>query len=158
MIFSLTKGSWLLKSLKVRTTNFAGETRSLFLSFLIARVLLNCLKGIFLNFLIPPDPRCLIFRPISRGTGSCKLVSPDKPVSYGSIREAFRQDLKGIGPDPSKFGLHFLRSGGAIMAANNGVSDRVFQRHGRWRSVQARNLYVEDDLHQGLAVSKFLGL
>ena len=44
------------------------------------------------------------------------------------------------------------------MAANNGVSDRVFQRHGRWRSVQARNLYVDDNLDQRLVVSEFLGL
>lgn len=32
------------------------------------------------------------------------------------------------------------------MAANNGVSDRVFQRHGRWKSVQAKDTYVDDDL------------
>ena len=47
------------------------------------------------------------------------------------MREAFRHDLKGIGADPSKCGSHFLRSGGAIMSAYSGVSDRVFQRHGR---------------------------
>ena len=43
------------------------------------------------------------------------------------MREAFRHDLKGIGADPSKCGLHFLRSDGAIMWAYSGVSDRVFQ-------------------------------
>ena len=41
------------------------------------------------------------------------------------MREAFRHDLKGIGADPSKCGLHFLRSGGAIRSAYSGVSDRV---------------------------------
>ena len=44
------------------------------------------------------------------------------------------------------------------MAANNGVSDRVFQRHGRWTSVQAKDIYVDDDLNQRLSVSKSLGL
>ena len=44
------------------------------------------------------------------------------------------------------------------MAANYGVSDRVFQRHGHWRSVQARNLHVDDDPDRRFAVSKFLGL
>ena len=78
MIFSLTKGSWLLKFLKVRTTNFAGETKSLFLNLLVARVVLNCLKGLFINFKFVHT----LLRPISRGKGSCKLVSPDKPISY----------------------------------------------------------------------------
>jgi len=52
----------------------------------------------------------------------------------------------------------FLRSGGATMAANNGVSDRMFQRHGRWKSVEAKDTYVDDDPEQRLSVSKFLGL
>ena len=41
------------------------------------------------------------------------------------MREAFRHDLKGIGADPSKCGLQFLRSGGAITSAYSGVSDSV---------------------------------
>ena len=45
-----------------------------------------------------------------------------------------------------------------IMAANSGVSDRVFQRHGRWKSAQSKDMYVDDDLDQRLSVSKFLGL
>ena len=97
------------------------------------------LKRYLSKFQTPPDSRCLIFRPISRWKGSCKLNSPDKSISYSTIRETFRRELKSIGADPSKFGLHSLCSGGATMAANDGVSDRVFHRHGRWRSVQARN-------------------
>lgn len=116
------------------------------------------LRRYLTNFQISPESRELIFRPISRGKGACRLVAPDKPISYTTIREAFRRDLKSIGADPSRFGLHSLRSGGATMAANNGVNDRVFQRHGRWKSVQAKDIYVDDDLEQRLTVSKFLGL
>ncbi|XP_068738599.1 uncharacterized protein [Montipora capricornis] len=116
------------------------------------------LKRYLSKFQIPPDSRDLIFRPISKGKDSCKLIAPDRPISYSTMREAFRRDLKAIGADPSKFGLHSLRSGGATMAANSGVSDRVFQRHGRWKSVQAKDTYVDDDLDQRLSVSKFLGL
>jgi len=47
---------------------------------------------------------------------------------------------------------------GATTAANSGVNDRVFQRHGRWKSVQAKDTYVDDDLARRLSVSKFLGL
>ena len=85
-------------------------------------------------------------------------MAPDKPISYSSVREAFKRDLKSVGADPSKFGLHSLRSGGATMTANSGVNDRVFQRHVRWKSVQAKDTYVDDDLAQRLSVSKFLSL
>ena len=80
------------------------------------------LKKYLAKFEIPPDSRGLIFRPISKGKDSCKMIAPDKPISYSTMRQAFRRDLKAIGADPSKFGLHSLRSGGATMAANSGVS------------------------------------
>ncbi|CAH3044439.1 unnamed protein product, partial [Pocillopora meandrina] len=57
---------------------------------------------------------------IRRRKGSCKLVAPDKPISYSTIRGAFRWDLQSLGVEPSKLGLHSLRS---TMIANNGVND-----------------------------------
>ena len=116
------------------------------------------LKRYLTEFQIPPDSRNLIFRPISKGKDSCKLVAPDKPISYGAIRQSFRRDLKNIEADPSKFGLRSLRSGGATISANNSVSDRVFQRHGRWKSVQAKDIYVDNNQNQRLSNSKYLGL
>ena len=95
------------------------------------------LKRYLAMFKVPPDSKDVIFKPISKGKGSCKLVAPDKPISYSTFRRPFRKDLQSLGVEPSKFGLHSLRSGGATMAANNGVNDWVFQRHGRWKSVQA---------------------
>ena len=44
------------------------------------------------------------------------------------------------------------------MAVSNGVSDRLFQRHGRWKSMQAKDTYVDDDFSKRLEVSKFLRL
>ena len=44
------------------------------------------------------------------------------------------------------------------MGANNGVNDRVYQRLGRWKSVQAKDTYVDNDLEQLLQLSRFLGL
>ena len=32
------------------------------------------------------------------------------------------------------FGLQSLRAGSATAAANNGVPDRLFKRHGYWKS------------------------
>ena len=44
------------------------------------------------------------------------------------------------------------------MIANNGVKDRVFQRHGCWKSVQAKDTKVDYNFDQQLGVSRFLGL
>lgn len=44
------------------------------------------LKRYLTKMQISPNSRDLIFRPISRGKGCCKLVSPDKPISNGTIR------------------------------------------------------------------------
>ena len=104
---------------------------------------------------VPPDSKDVIFKLISKGKGSCKLVAPDKPISYSTFRRPFGKDLQSLGVEPSKFGLHSLRSGGATMAANNGVNDWVFQRHGRYKPTDT---YVDDNLEQRLKVSRFLGL
>ena len=43
-----------------------------------------------------------------------------------------------------------------LRAANSGVSDRIFQRYGRWKSVAAKNDYIKDDISSRLLVSKSL--
>ena len=60
------------------------------------------------------------------------------------ILELFLNKLAELGFDPKQFGLHSLRSGGATAAANSGVPDRLFKRHGRWRSESAKDGYVKD--------------
>jgi hypothetical protein len=65
--------------------------------------------------------------------------------------------------DRSRFGLHSLRSGGATTAANAtaanaGVNDRLFKKHGRWRSENAKDGYVREDLPSLLSVSKSLNI
>ena len=49
-------------------------------------------------------------------------------------------------------------SDGATGAANMGIPDRLFKRHGRWRSENAKDGYIKDALESRLAVSKSLGL
>ena len=65
-------------------------------------------------------------------------------ISYTRVRELVLQKLAALGFDPKQFGLHSLRSGGASAAANAGVPDRLFKRHGRWRSENAKDGYVKD--------------
>ena len=74
------------------------------------------------------------------------------------MRELILQNLAALGLDPKQFGLHSLRSGGASAAANAGVPDRLFKRHGRWRSENAKDGYVKDSMESRLSVSRDIGL
>ena len=85
-----------------------------------------------------------------------KLRPKNKPLSYTSAREYFLEAVKRLGLDIS--GLHSLRSGGATAAANSGVPDRLFKRHGRWKTENIKDGYVKDDIKSLLLVSKSLGL
>ncbi|CAH3184252.1 unnamed protein product, partial [Porites lobata] len=95
---------------------------------------------------------------VERYPSGHKFVAINRPVSYSTIREYFKVNFKDIVPDISLFSTHSLRAGGASAAANAGVPDRLFQRHGRWRSVSAKNGYVDDSLGSRLSVSKMLDI
>ena len=86
----------------------------------------------------PIDSSHYIFRPLSKCRAGHKLVSVNKPISYSSIRDYFKRSFKVVVLDVSQFGTYSLRAGGASAAANAGVQDRLFQRHGRWKTVSAK--------------------
>ena len=121
----------VIKVLKSKNDQLRGGDEVIISELSSCACPVKLLRRYLSTFIISPDSRQLIFRSISRRKGSFRLVALDKPNSYSSIREAFKRDLKSFGADPSKFGLHSLRSGGATLAANSGVNDRVFQRHSR---------------------------
>ena len=79
-------------------------------------------------------------------------VSVHKPLNYSCIRDY----LQGLVADISPFDTHSLRAGGASAAANAGVPDGLFQRHGRWKSISTDG-YVGESLISRLPVSKKLG-
>ena len=99
-----------------------------------------------------------IFRGIVRSKNGYKLRLSDQAISYTTAREHVLDLLKNIGLDPKEFGLHSLRSGGATAAANLGVKDRLFKKHGRWKSEKVKDNYVHENLKIQLSVSKSLGL
>jgi len=103
-------------------------------------------------------PNEFLFRALSTGKRKSKLRDKNTPLSYTRVRECFKEALKLCGINEKLYGLHSLRSGGATAAANRGVPDRLFKRHGRWRSEQAKDGYVKDNLEVLLSVSKCLGL
>ena len=99
-----------------------------------------------------------IFRPLLKSRTGHKLVLVNKPLRYSTKRDHFKAPFKDIVPDISRFGTHSLRARGASAAANAGVNDRLFQRHGRWKTASAKNGYVDDNLESRLTVPKMLGI
>ena len=109
---------------------------------------------------IKPDSEEYLFRAVTyfKRLSKHKLRKNNLPISYSSARQNMLTVLDNVGLNSKNFGLHSLRSGGATVATNNGVKDRLFKRHGRWKSDKAKDGYVKDDLVQLLSVSENLGL
>ena len=78
--------------------------------------------------------------------------------SYMCLRELLLAKISQLGWDPELFGMHSLRAGGATTMVNAGVPDRLFMRHGRWKSETAKDGYIKDAVEKRLDVSKHLGL
>ena len=98
-----------------------------------------------------------LFRPITKTKAGEKLRTSGK-LSYSTFHELFKKKLTELGYSAVEFGLHSLRAGGATAAANAGVPDRLFKRHGRWRSDNAKDGYIDDSAERRLSVSKSIGL
>ena len=101
--------------------------------------------------------RAFLFRGIvhmKHGDYLCARAS----LSYARMRELFLQKISDLGFDPKLYGLHSLRAGGATAAANAGVPDRLFKRHGCWKSESAKDDYVKDSVSSCLSVSRSLNL
>jgi len=70
----------------------------------------------------------------------------------------FKKKLSELGYPSEEFGSHSSRAGGATAAANAGVPDNLFKKHGRWRLENAKDSYVEDSMDSQLSVSRKMGL
>ena len=84
------------------------------------------------------------------------LRKKNTPISYSTMRSTLLSYLKELGLQKKLFGTHSLRRGGATSAANKDVNNRLFQNHGSWKSVRAKDDYVKDNLNSLLSVSRSL--
>jgi hypothetical protein len=98
----------------------------------------------------------LLFRSVYFCKSKKKYVLRSTGLSYSRAREIVLAAFTSLGYPVKNIGLHSLRSGGATAAANAGVRDRLFKRHGRWKLDKAKDGYVKDNLHSLLSVSKAL--
>ena len=98
-------------------------------------------------------------RPLFRGIVSSKKgerLRDSGGISYTRARELILNKFRTLGIDTSQLGLHSFRAGGATAAANAGVPDRLFKRHGRWKSENAKDGYIQDAASERLRVSQSL--
>ena len=106
---------------------------------------------------IAPSSDSFLFRAVVRTKEGEKLRQSGK-LGYSTLRELFKKKLVELGYPAEQFGLHSLRAGGATAAANAGIQDRLFKRHGRWKSDTAKDGYIEDSTDRRLSVSLGIGL
>ena len=98
-----------------------------------------------------------LFHPIQK-TKRGEVLRESGQISYSCLRDLFHKKLDHLGFSAGDFGLHSLWAGGATVATNAGVPDRLFKRHGRWKSENAKDGYVKDHVNSRLEVSRSLGL
>lgn len=99
----------------------------------------------------------LVFRKLYRsGDGKARLR--EEAMTYSRALEKIRNCFDAIGLDVRNYALHSLRAGGASAAASAGVPDRLFRRHGGWRSEKAKDGYIQESLDSLLMVTKNIGL
>ena len=103
-------------------------------------------------------PDLFLFRSLSKVKGGYRLREANQPMSYTRVREVVLDAIRPVVDDVSRYGVHSLRAGDATVAAQSGVPDRLFKRHGRWRSENAKDGYVKDSMSDLLSVSQSLGL
>ena len=101
-----------------------------------------------------------IFRSLSycRNTDSYRLRKQGK-ISYTTARKILLSALSNLGLEKAKFGLHSLRSGGATAdAASHELNDRLFKKHGRWKSDKAKDGYVKEQISERMLVTQNIGI
>ena len=85
-----------------------------------------------------------------------------KAVSYTRFRELFKECLTQLGYDCSVYSLHSFRAGGATEIVKNFPNikerERLLKLHGRWKFDIAKDMYVQEDIQERLAVTKALRL
>ena len=85
-----------------------------------------------------------LFRPLTKNKSGYSLRNGK--LSHTRCREIFKTTLKDLGYDPKEYGLHSLRSGDATAVISNNASKAVYERllklHGRWKTDEAKDMYV----------------
>ena len=101
-------------------------------------------------------PELFIFRRVVFHKGVKTLGIRNTVLTYSNVSSIVKAKAVQLGLDPTRYNTHSMRAGGSTAAANAGVGDRLFQRHGRWASAASKDGYIKDDLACRLSVTKAL--
>ena len=93
---------------------------------------------------IAKGDECYLFRGIVQ-TKKGEQLRKSGSISYTRAREVILKKFETLGIDTKQLGLHSFRTRGATAAANAGIPDRLFKRHGRWKSETAKGSYVQEN-------------
>lgn len=80
----------------------------------------------------------------------------DKPIGYSTFQEGLKANLGSIMDDTTMYSTHLFHPGGATVAANSGISDRIIQKHGWWWAPISKDMYISDDISKSLKLSQKL--
>lgn len=97
----------------------------------------------------PDDP---VFAAAGRARGAQFPTGEAKALSYASYNAWFKKMVHEMGLEARFYAPHSGRHTGASIAANAGVSDRVFKKHGRWQSEKIKDQYVHENLAAIMAI------
>ena len=116
----------------------------------------NCLSRYISLANIDSKSSDFLFKALYKTKSGVGFRKKCQKLSYTRTRELLITRLREV-CGGFNLGLHSLRAGGATAAANAGVNDRCWRRHGRWKRDAAHG-YVKDKLADRLSVSQNLGL
>lgn len=113
----------------------------------------------FASARIDPNFSVYIFRAVRFFKRTNMYLLCSNKLSYTRARELIKETLSAIGIDSKGFSSHSLRAGGVTFIAKNlprsDGSDRLLMLRGRWRSEQAKNMYVKEPLESRLQLTRF---
>ena len=99
-----------------------------------------------------------IFRPLCYCKSRNTYILRQGRLSYTTARETLLSALDTLGLQKKMFGLHSLMSAGATAAAAAGFEDRLFKKHGRWKTDRAKDGYAKENIVERLSVTKQLSI
>ena len=83
------------------------------------------------------------------------IVDWHKPITYSQYLSIFKENIAKLGHDPSKYGTHSARAGGATTLAEH-ISSFELLLCGRWRDERSIRNYVEVKEKRRWQISNYL--
>ena len=81
-----------------------------------------------------------------------------KGVSYTTLREEFRKNVKPFVDDIAWYGTHSIKSGAASNPAYGNISADLLDMHAGWKCASSKNRYIKLTVNDRLKVARSIAL